>query len=87
MGRLDGFYVVNPAPDTTDLSGQSIDRFLEGDFFAMRWSEWNYSTNPPPLEFRIEIDSQPYNAALTEAADELVQILASNVRCIQRCRW
>ena len=67
--RLDGFYAVNPVPDTTDLSGQGIDEFLEGDFFAMRWSEWELRYQPASREFRIEIDSQPFNAALTEAAD------------------
>ena len=62
--RLDGFYVVSPASENTDLRGQNINSFLTGDFFALRWSEWDMQYQPSEQAFRIELDGQPYIAEL-----------------------
>ena len=75
--RLDGFYVVRPAPETTDLSGQNINLFVSGDFFALRWSEWDMSYQPAEQSFRIEIDSQPFTAELSSSKENCAEFALS----------
>lgn len=65
---MDGGWAVYSDADPATISGSNAGRFPWEDVFVGGWSEWDLTYLPSRVEFKVEVDGQPFVA--TYLADE-----------------